>query len=482
MDLFQTACGASPTLVLEIEGPSGPQIERRSFAQPFVLIGRENRADVQLEHDLVSQRHAYLQVIDGQVFCVDLESRTGVLGVDGSFESGWLLPGQTILIGPYAIRLAAAAGDTLTVGGEPPVSPLLARSSESADMPKVSLEFQSRTAGHSVWRMPQLLALVGSSSRCKVRLLDSNVSNLHCALLRTPRGLWVVDLLGRGGITVNGASVRFAPLGPLDVLRLGQVVVRTNIEASLVRGETSTPPTQVWGVGPTRPWGQPGGIVRHEHAFLPDRVPVEAPAPSFPTGLMAQGDPALGQLLDHFSRMQQQTMEQFQQMMMMMMQMFGGMHKEQMSLVRQEMAKLGELNGEVAAIKAELAARPLAPPAPLPAPARAPVAPPKLAQGQVGSPAGGGNGERPAAANPRGAWPNAGATRAGQARGTGSKEATGQGGAGRADEPKPAPTPVAPLPPPPPEIHEWLNERLTTITQEQQTRWQKIMSLIRGGG
>ena len=57
------------------------------------------------------------------------------------------------------------------------------------------------------------MAVLGSSARCKVRLYDPNVSKHHCALLRTPSGLWVIDLLGRDGITVNGESVRFAPLG-----------------------------------------------------------------------------------------------------------------------------------------------------------------------------------------------------------------------------------------------------------------------------
>ena len=72
----------------------------------------------------------------------------------------------------------------------------------------MALEFQSRAAGYSVWRMSQLLALMGKASRCKVRLFDPLVSRLHCTLVRTRGGLWVVDLLSRGGITINGLPVQ----------------------------------------------------------------------------------------------------------------------------------------------------------------------------------------------------------------------------------------------------------------------------------
>src|SRR5262245_58849321 len=46
MDPFLTACGASGPLALEIEGPGLAAAERRSFPQPFVLIGRDDRADL----------------------------------------------------------------------------------------------------------------------------------------------------------------------------------------------------------------------------------------------------------------------------------------------------------------------------------------------------------------------------------------------------------------------------------------------------
>src|SRR5262249_4734937 len=160
------------------------------------VIGRDDRADLVLDHDAVSRRHTYLQVIDGRVFFVDLDSRTGT-AVEGASaaESGWVEPGQAVTIGPFTVRpvLTLAGGWPWArpepdparpfAPGEPVPNPLLARSSKTpaGNLPRVSLEFQSRAAGHSVWRMNPVMALVGRSARCKVRLLDSNVSNFHCA-------------------------------------------------------------------------------------------------------------------------------------------------------------------------------------------------------------------------------------------------------------------------------------------------------------
>ena len=497
MDSFQTASGLAGPLTLEIEGPGLPAAERRSFAQPFALIGRDDRADLMLDHDMVSRRHAYLQAIDGRVFVVDLESRAGTIGGDGPLESGWISPGQTLLIGPYSVRLANSATDSDSAeggsggGGEgagfefsaaasaPPANPLLARSSKTDDLPRISLEFQSRTAGHSVWRMKQVLALVGSSPRCKVRLLDSNVSKLHCALLRTSNGLFVVDLLGRGGIMVNGVPVKSARLDAGDVLGLGQVIVRPYLEGeNAKRTGTATSPGSWEGAGtgqggkpapnlparPTRPWGQaplpavrtgpPAHFtpVRPPEGFATDRPP--------PANELAANEPALALLLNHFGSMQQQMLDQFQQSMMMMMQMFGGMHRDQMGLVREELDRLRELTDEMARIKAEMAVRtrkPLTQLAPWPPPGPAAAPPP--------SPA-------PASPPPQRA--------AATTNGPVAPPPPFTQRPARPHDDAPPPTPMAPLEPRNPDIHDWLNERLAAITEEQQSRLQKIMGLLKG--
>lgn len=516
MESFLAACGAEGPIVLEVTGPGDLCTLRREFLQPFVLIGRDPRADLLLDHDLVSRRHTCLQVIAGRVFFVDLDSRSGTMFGATPVESAWLTPGDAFHVGPYTIRLApshdgdsgfefhALAEDSSGEGGLP-LNPLLARSSEAAELPRVSLEFQSKTAGHSVWRMSQVLALVGSSPRCKVRLLDSNVSKLHCALLRSNQGLWVIDLLGRGGITVNGISVRFARLGLNDVLGLGQVVVRPNFEDPHATHAPDTPGTSgMWGNSPglpalvpasgfperiPRPWGFQAGPPGQAPAYY---HPPRPPAPSD----LAAGDPALSLLLNHFGQMQQQMMDQFQTSMMMMLQMFNGMHHEQMGLVREELDRLHELNNEVQEIKARISATP--PQVPPSTPAHPPTAPgasarPGFGRNPPARPTPTPNTEPPRV--PNGLSP----TRPRNANSSGSPPPGGlppfpkpfaqrpQGWpapapSGNAAPPRPPDAGDLPAPSSDPktEIHDWLADRLTAITQEQQNRWQKIMGLLRG--
>jgi hypothetical protein len=350
------------------------------------------------------------------------------------------------------------------------VNPLLARSLESGALPRVALEFESRTAGHSIWRMSQVLALVGSSGRCKVRLFDSNVSKLHCALLRTTCGLWVVDLLGRGGITVNGSAARFARLGAGDVLGLGQVVVRPTFEEPAAPGG---PASGVWGGPPAPGAGLPERQTPRPWSGLPTPGFLPPARPSTGTDLsIAGGDPALAMLLNHSAQMQQQMLDQFQNWMMMMMQMFGGMHREQMAMVREEFNHVRELSQEIATLKAQLATAPSRAQQPPHAPSQPFRAGPQPAGWGMPSAPAPPSAPTSSAPGTNGQHPHPGAA----ARPPGPAREPGQGG--------PQPPPPRSVKPPPsepaPDIHDWLSERLNAIEQEQQTRIQKIMNLIRG--
>ncbi len=62
-------------------------------------------------------------------------------------------------------------------------------------------------------------------------------------------------------------------------------------------------------------------------------------------------------LVNQFGLMQQQMFDQFQQAMAMMVQMFGTMHRDQMEVIRAELDRLHELTDEIHALKDELAKR-----------------------------------------------------------------------------------------------------------------------------
>src|SRR5436305_14464277 len=76
---FSTDCGLAGPLELDV-ATAGLPGWRCTFAQPWVVIGREQGATLPLDDAAVSRRHAYLQVLDGRLFAVDLGGRTGLAG------------------------------------------------------------------------------------------------------------------------------------------------------------------------------------------------------------------------------------------------------------------------------------------------------------------------------------------------------------------------------------------------------------------
>jgi pSer/pThr/pTyr-binding forkhead associated (FHA) protein len=214
MDLFLQACGASAPLQLRIECSGSALVECRVFDTPYVVIGRDPQSDLVLEHKEVCPRHAYLQWIGGRLYCVDLGSRSGIVLGGTVRRAGWLEPQQSVRIGPYRIRLGA--DDGVAPG---PAAPAF-------ETPPVTLDLSHRGFKASECVLNAGLSLVGSSTDCQVRLIDPDVSNMHCSLIATHLGVWAVDLFGKTGIQVNGTPVRHALLEPGDELRVGRSSIR----------------------------------------------------------------------------------------------------------------------------------------------------------------------------------------------------------------------------------------------------------------
>lgn len=80
--------------------------------QSFGVVGRSSAAEVTLASSKVSFRHAYLQVLDGQVFCVDLGSKGGILWGEERRDWGWIAPAEAVRIGPYTVQVLGDASVT----------------------------------------------------------------------------------------------------------------------------------------------------------------------------------------------------------------------------------------------------------------------------------------------------------------------------------------------------------------------------------
>ncbi len=225
IDRFLEACGGSGPLCLNIEYQGRQEPVQRVLQQPFALIGRDARSDLFLSHDQVSRCHAYLQLIGGRLFCVDLHSRTGTHWESGPKAYGWLKRQRAIRVGPYWIRLVSEGPDAA-----PPEQSSAEEFLAEHGLPEVTLEIAGMSGDSWNWRMTPTVALVGRSEHCRVRLRERSVSQFHCSLVRTPLGVWAIDLLGRGGIEVNEVFVRCTRLDDGDGLRVGKFLIHLHYD------------------------------------------------------------------------------------------------------------------------------------------------------------------------------------------------------------------------------------------------------------
>jgi len=448
-EAFLDACGARVPPPLEVAHRGRGVVTRQLLPLPFALIGRNERADLRFDGKEVSHRHAYLQMVNGRWWWVDLDSRTGTHPEGTSTPSLPLLDRQGIRIGSYTIRLAAPSRPSSSpngaggrrANGAPRqedgsaglANPLEGESDDPSLLPRVALEFRGGTTGLQTWRMDRSLALIGRAPICKVRLHSPMVSRTHCALVNTPSGLWVVDLLGREGTYINGVSVRWGRLDPEDEMQIDQFRIRVRYLTAPAQANDAMPHLQP---------------ANEDHALEPranGKGGSAGPLPPFPNftwqreeggenspaqvlssvGLAVpmngSAESLLMPLLSQFSMMQQQMFDQFQHTLLMMAQMFGNLQREQMAMVRQELDQIQELTRELHALQAE--------------------------------------GVRQAAPS---SGPNSSA-------------------------PVPSAKRAAPAPPPvdaskfcDPDVHTLLSQRLAAIQEERQTRWQKVLGLITG--
>lgn len=445
---FTEACGSAGPLQLSVDDSTRSGPTRRVFQRPCVLIGRDPKVDLLLEHWRVSRRHAYLQLVAGRLFCVDLGSRTGTIWDDGGTEAGWLDPDRSIQIGPFEIGRWY----------EPqPATPV--------DMkgPGFDVEFLTGGAAPPSVHVTQNLSIIGSSPACRVCIPQSDVSKAHCSLLHSGRGLWVVDLLGRGGIFVNEIQVPFAEIEDGDELRIGRQVVRFRLheaksvaEATPGRWLARRDDEAAGTVGIAEVKFPPSGMPEPTSATVPmiplwrypedevERVLAERPSSQ------AELIQALMQpMVQQFGLMQQQMFEQFHQAMMGMLQSFGSFHREQMADLREEIDEVRRLTQELQEAQDESrrreardARRPPAAPAPLPRshPARAPddrFTPPP-------SPA----------------------------------HARGQTATGAKSEPRIDPARRSMTTATDPAVHGLLTARIAQLQNERQSRWQKILGML----
>lgn len=226
LNTFRFVVGAARPIRLAVRGPEGGPPVEVAIDSPYAILGRSGSCHHCLAGDDVSYRHAYLQVIGGRILCVDLLSANGIEW-DGNDKGPWLSPEHRLHIGGHTLQLfddGWAYDASLPSPLE--VRPRSEQRPEFGVLPEVELELTGGAAPGKAWPINRVLTLVGRDERCRITCADERISKVHCSLLLAPSGLWVIDLLGRGGVLVNGERVECAYLHDRAELQVGKYQLR----------------------------------------------------------------------------------------------------------------------------------------------------------------------------------------------------------------------------------------------------------------
>ncbi|MEX2287470.1 MAG: FHA domain-containing protein [Planctomycetaceae bacterium] len=234
--LFEVATGWLGPLRLTVIDHVSKRRRQYTLERPFALIGHSGKCDVVLRQPDVGYRHAYIQVIGGRVFCIDLASHSGTHWEDGRKKAGWLMPDSPIRIGDYSLRLADnIKPDKAVLPALPQDFNPLKRYVKGGGWPGALRKFEMKFLNAQIDKLAVTLAhpltLVGRDRTCKFHFDDESVSKVHAGLFCAGNGLWVIDLLGRGGTRVNGRRIRYALVEDGQDVSIGHYRMRVKYRA-----------------------------------------------------------------------------------------------------------------------------------------------------------------------------------------------------------------------------------------------------------
>ncbi len=192
---------------LIIEDKQGVVVDEYSFEDGEFIIGRSHQADIVLQSDNVSRRHARLFTQGGKCFVEDLKAANGIwLSGKRIYNTSELPKSAQLRIGDFFLHLEGAS-QPRTVSNV-----VYARIVPVAGSIGVATDLSQPTV------------LVGRGKDCGIVLHDVSVSRIHAKIARLPDGRTTVeDLRSSNGTFVNDHRVENQELAHGDRLRFGTV-------------------------------------------------------------------------------------------------------------------------------------------------------------------------------------------------------------------------------------------------------------------
>jgi predicted component of type VI protein secretion system len=339
--LFLEACGATGPLRFEWADPTTTEVCSRDIDKAAFVVGRDPAADLVLDDPSVGSYHAFLQVVEGRLFAFDLGSIQGLRWGEIPRAAGWLDRGQPLRIGRYTIHLVGGDRE----GGKSIVQPAPTsyRYVSRLNLPGVFLEFRVAAEGkdgrYQREVLDRVLVLAGSSERCKLRVEGRNVAKFIYTLIRTADGLWMTNIFPTEGATVNGAFCRFARLEDDDVVQLGNSKVRV-----LYHDPAQTPIVRA----PDRQAAASLGPASQPRVIGGTAISVDESSPeTLLPALLEQAGSELGLESSPFG-----------QALVLMVRLLGDVHRDHLTLVRDELAEIRRLSRDMEKLRGQMAQPP----------------------------------------------------------------------------------------------------------------------------
>lgn len=494
------SCGQTRPMILHARHQDHRTLSKYVITKPYAIIGRNSSCDISLSHEDVSKQHAYLQVLDGKLFCVDQGSRHGIFWKDTPQLYGWVLPGQPIEIGPYEITLEQPVSAENSQKNLRNTAPFFAKYT-----PRHASNAILEINGNKQFDLRHQLALIGRCKHCNIVLDTEEISPIHASIVRTLDGkYWLVVPIGikvkvnhkrcvsmelhhEDVITIGNHTLAFkivqqpAGTGKLPLRNSSSINLQTDEEAA---GHQPKPPHTP---APSLiEFDSPiAKELKHEpdadlesalaQSIFLDRSSIEEIA--LPLALLAEGSTSLVQrpaalpavsksvkvadelvmqhsemahqpfqsdsqlvsaFTQHMQLMQKEMMTQMRMNMEMMAEFMVNLQQQHMDQVREEMTYLAKINQELMQLRQSLLTSP-------------PVAnenPIKLSSKKQQLPS-----KEPVAEKQQ---------------------------AAKSVFKAPVDDPAKPAESPHPHSHDWISKRIALLEGERQTRWEKMKSAVLG--
>jgi len=210
---FFEECGGHKPISLVIYQTVTHSATIYTATQPSLTVGSSPDCDIHLDHPEISYRHALIQLIEGNLRCIDLASRQGLSWQGTVRNAGWISAESPVSLGPF----------TIGFHGDHSADPSPTPDNLQPPLPSLNVKFHDEVEVQHNNLETDKIILIGHSSTCGIRVNDPSVSKVHAALVRNHTGVWIVDLIGRGGVLVDGTPTQSIKLIENSLIQIGQI-------------------------------------------------------------------------------------------------------------------------------------------------------------------------------------------------------------------------------------------------------------------